>query len=120
MKITVNKKEFTFAKATLEFVREITDKGYEEKFLEEFNEAIQDTKKLKIFTSKWKKFCLTAFEKKWWWAFYLPKELRFDNLTIVEAAKTLKNFFDYARQIQTEFTALWQSSMASKTETKST
>lgn len=114
MDITLNGKKFEFTKPTVAFIRALTDSGYGENLKKKFTAAIQDTEECKKFSREWKSFCLFAFKKKWWWRIYFPKDLAFNNLTIVEAAKTIRNFFDFVRVILDEFTALAKPSTDSK------
>lgn len=114
--VTINGKTIPFAKATVAFVRAITENEYEETLTAKLNDALKSNEGLEKFNREWKRFCLIAFKRRFWWYIALPRYLRFSNVTLTEGARTIKTFFVYVAEILSELSELSKPSGASATQ----
>ena len=104
--IEIGGRQFCFVKPTIKTYVEILGHSYEKQFQEiDFAKMLKDGDEYKKFKKLWHQFCNSIFERSFVWkilsAFgYLPKQLRFDSIVMVDIGRVISSFFGWQAATQ--------------------
>lgn len=97
--LTLRGREFKLIRLSIEAIMNIAKQDYEKKFAAfEFKKVMEGGKEYKEFEKLWKSFCNSIFKKSFLWALlspigWMPKQLRFGELTITDMGDIRQSFF---------------------------